>query len=345
MEEIMKQKHIGIRTILLLVLIAILALVPFWIKTPYILGIFVTTFYIACGTIAWSILGGLTGQTSLGHAGFMGLGAYITALLTTKAGISPWICMLIAFLVVGLIAGILMAPCFVLSGAYFSLVTIAFSEAFRNLFINWEYAGSGQGILIPIKKGFWWMRWVSKVPYYYISLFMVILFFIILRSIDHSKLGFALKTIREDEDTAKAIGINPFKYKFIATFLSAGLIAVVGVFYANYIGYINSDIMDHSYSLNYVMPAIIGGVGNIAGPLLGSAILTPLSEFLSANLSSVANGLNLIVYAAIVIVVILFQPNGIMGWFAHSRFKKNINQKLDAVNVKLFKMKPTENEE
>ena len=174
---------------------------------------------------------------------------------------------------------------------------------------------------------------------------MVILFFIILRSIDHSKLGFALKTIREDEETAKAIGINPFKYKFIATFLSAGLIAVVGVFYANYIGYINSDIMDHSYSLNYVMPAIIGGVGNIAGPLLGSAILTPLSEFLSANLSSVANGLNLIVYAAIVIVVILFQPNGIMGWFAHSRFKKNVNQKLDAVNVKLFKMKPTENEE
>ena len=122
MEEIMKQKHIGIRTILLLVLIAILALVPFWIKTPYILGIFVTTFYIACGTIAWSILGGLTGQTSLGHAGFMGLGAYITALLTTKAGISPWICMLIAFLVVGLIAGILMAPCFVLSGDRKSVV-------------------------------------------------------------------------------------------------------------------------------------------------------------------------------------------------------------------------------
>lgn len=332
----MKRKF-GIRQILVLALILICAIVPSFVKTPYMLGIFVTTFYIGCGTLAWSVLGSLTGEVSLGHAGFMGLGAYIGALLMNNHHITPWVGMIIAFVFVGLLAACLLAPCFVLSGSYFTLVTIAFSEAFRNLFTNWDYAGKGQGILVPLKEqGIYSMRWASKIPYYYIALIMFVLFYIILRKIDKSKLGYALKTIREDEETANAVGINPFKYKFIATFISAGLIAVVGVFYANYIGYINPDIMKQSQALNYVMTAIIGGIGSITGPLLGAIILTPLSEFLNASLSSIAGGLNLVVYAVIVIVVIVFRPTGIMGWYDHSKFKKNVNAKLDAVDAKLF---------
>lgn len=332
----MKEK-LSVRHLLAILLIALVAMVPLVVKTPYILGIFVTTFYMACGTLAWSVLGGLTGEISIGHAGFLGLGAYMAALLMNNAHITPWVSMIIAFVVVGLLAACLMAPCFVLSGTYFTLVTIAFSEAFRNLFTNWNYAGGGQGILIPLKEAGWYsMRWVSKVPYYYIALAMVVIFYLILRKIDRSKLGYALKTIREDEDTANAVGINPFKYKFIATFISAGMIAVVGVFYANYIGYINPDILKHSQGLNYVMPAIIGGIGSITGPLIGAMILTPLSEFLSASLSHIAGGLNLVVYAAIVIIVILFRPTGIMGWYDHSKVKKSINAKLDALDKKLF---------
>lgn len=328
---------LSIRHILALALIVLAAIVPVFVKTPYILGIFVTTFYMACCTMAWSVLGGLTGQNSLGHAGFMGLGAYMAALLMNNAHVTPWVTMIIAFVVVGLIAAVLLSPCFVLSGAYFTLVTIAFAEAFRNLFTNWNYAGSGQGILIPLKEsGFYTMRWISKVPYFYIALAMMIVFYLVLRKIDRSKLGYALKTIREDEDTANAVGINPFKYKFIATFISAGMVAVVGVFYANYIGYINPDILKQSQSLNYVMPAILGGVGSITGPLLGALIVTPLSEFLNASLSSIAGGLNLVVYAVIIIVVILFQPAGIMGWYDHSKFRKKVNEKLDNIDSKLF---------
>ena len=331
-------RRFGIRTILAIILIAIVAIIPMFVKTPYILGIFVTTFYMACCTMAWSVLGGLTGQISLGHAGFMGLGSYIAALMITKAGITPWLSMILAFLVVGVIAAILLSPCFILSGTYFTLVTIAFAEAFRNLFTNWNYAGGGQGILIPLKKGngLFLMRWISKVPYYYIALVMLVIFYLAVRIIDRSKLGYALKTIREDEDTANAVGINPFKYKFIATFISAGMIAIVGVFYANYIGYINADILKQSQSLNFVMPAIIGGIGSITGPLLGAMILTPLSEFLNAALSSIAGGLNLVVYAVIVIIVILFQPTGIMGWFDNSKLKKKLNKVLDGIDEKLF---------
>ena len=332
-------KRLSIRHLLVALLLLILAIVPAFINTVYILGIFVTTFYVACGTLAWSILGGLTGQISLGHAGFMGLGSYIAALLLNHLGLSPWISMIGAFFAVGLVTAILLSPCFVLTGPYFTLVTIAFTEAFRNLFTNWEFAGSGQGLLVPIDDGnVMSMRWISKVPYYYIALIMVILFYIILKLIDRSKLGYAFKTIREDEDTAHAVGINTFKYKFIATFLSSGLIAVVGVFYVTYIGYINPDIFKNSNSLDYVMPAIIGGIGSISGPLLGACILTPLSEWLSAALSQVS-GLNLVVYAAIVIVVILFQPNGIMGWFTHSKLRKKINNSFDKIDSKLFKRK------
>lgn len=330
-------KHLSIRHILIALLIIVLAIVPAFVTTTYVMGIFVTTFYVGCCTLAWSILGGLTGQISLGHAGFMGLGSYISAILLNNMGISPWISMIIAFVVVGLLTAVLLSPCFVLTGPYFTLVTIAFTEAFRNLFTNWEYAGSGQGILVPIDNGnILSMRWISKVPYYYIALIMVILFYLILRIIDRSKLGYAFKTIREDEDTAHAVGINSFKYKFIATFLSAGLIAVVGVFYVNYIGYINPDIFKNANSLDYVMPAIIGGIGSIVGPLLGAGILTPLSEWLNAALSQIA-GLNLVVYAAIVIIVILFQPNGIMGWFTHSKLRKKINNSFDNIDRKLFK--------
>ena len=330
-------KHLSIRHILIALLIIVLAIVPAFVTTTYVMGIFVTTFYVGCCTLAWSILGGLTGQISLGHAGFMGLGSYISAILLNNMGISPWISMVIAFVVVGLLTAVLLSPCFVLTGPYFTLVTIAFTEAFRNLFTNWAYAGSGQGILVPIDNGnILSMRWISKVPYYYIALIMVILFYLILRIIDRSKLGYAFKTIREDEDTAHAVGINSFKYKFIATFLSAGLIAVVGVFYVNYIGYINPDIFKNANSLDYVMPAIIGGIGSIVGPLLGAGILTPLSEWLNAALSQIA-GLNLVVYAAIVIIVILFQPNGIMGWFTHSKLRKKINNSFDNIDRKLFK--------
>ena len=330
-------KHLSIRHILIALLIIVLAIVPAFVTTTYVMGIFVTTFYVGCCTLAWSILGGLTGQISLGHAGFMGLGSYISAILLNNMGISPWISMIIAFVFVGLLTAVLLSPCFVLTGPYFTLVTIAFTEAFRNLFTNWEYAGSGQGILVPIDNGnILSMRWISKVPYYYIALIMVIVFYLILRIIDRSKLGYAFKTIREDEDTAHAVGINSFKYKFIATFLSAGLIAVVGVFYVNYIGYINPDIFKNANSLDYVMPAIIGGIGSIVGPLLGAGILTPLSEWLNAALSQIA-GLNLVVYAAIVIVVILFQPNGIMGWFTHSKLRKKINNSFDNIDRKLFK--------
>lgn len=329
------KKRIGSRQILLLIVLVLVALIPTVIKTPYILAILVMTFYTASASLAWSVLGGMTGQISLGHAAFMGLGAYVSTLLLVNANISPWIAIFIVFFVVGGISALLLSPCFHLHGPYFSLVTIAFGEAFRNLLTNWEYAGKGQGLLLPFgDNDFFLMRFKSKVPYFYLGLGMAIVVFLIVRYIDRSKLGYALKTVREDEDTANAIGINPWKYKVIATFISCGLVAVCGVFYASYIRFINPDIMMQDQSVKFVLPAVIGGIGSAVGPLVGAVILTPLSEYLNATLSSIAPGANLLVYAVILIVVILFQPRGIMGWYENSKLRIKVNDFFDKLDGK-----------
>ncbi len=331
------KKRIGSRHVLLALIVIIVGLMPLYIKTPYILSICIMAFYIGSASLSWSVLGGLTGQNSLGHAGFMGLGAYISTLLLLNFNVSPWISIPIVFVVVGAISALLLSPCFRLRGVYFSLVTIAFAEAFRNLFTNWDYAGKGGGLLLPFgKSDFGLMRFMGKEAYFYLSLGMVVLIYIIVKVIDRSKLGYGLKTVREDEDTANAIGINPWKYKVIAAFISCGLTAVCGVFYANYYRFIDPEIMIQTQSVEFILPALIGGLGSVTGPLLGAVIITPVSQLLNANLSSIAAGFDQIIYAAILIIVILFQPTGIMGWFNGSKLKLKVNQFFDSVDMKLF---------
>jgi branched-chain amino acid transport system permease protein len=319
------KKLLKINYLALLILLLIFCMVPLFIKTPYILSIFITTFLAISSALAWSILGGLTGLISLGHAAFFGLGAYISTMLLNFYNVSPWISIILVFFIVGTIGTIILSPCLILHGAYFSLVTIAFGEAIRNLFLNWDLAGKGQGLLLDFGKGsFYLMRFSSKIPYFYIVLILMFSFYGILKMIDNSKLGYGLKTIREDEDTANAIGINPQKYKMIATFISCGLIAICGVIYANYVRYINPDIMMATKSIEFVLPAIIGGLGSVTGPLIGGLLLIPLSEYLNAALGNIVSGLNLVVYSTIIIIVILYQPSGIMGWFNKSKIKKKL---------------------
>jgi len=329
------KKHFGTRHIAALLLLLIVALIPVVIRNSYIQTIFILIFYTASASLAWSVLGGLTGQLSLGHAAFMGLGAYISTLMLVNANISPWLSIPVAFLIVGALCMVLLSPCFVLHGPYFTLVTIAFGYAFLNLFTNWDYAGKGQGIVLPFgKEDFLLMRFKSKTPYFYIALGLMVIFYIILRMIDRSKLGYGLKTVREDEGTANAIGISPLKYKMIATFISAGMIAVCGVFYANYFRFIDPEIMAESQSIEYVLPAIIGGIGSVTGPLIGAFIIVPLSQYLNAALSTVVSGANLVVYAVILIAVVMFQPTGIMGWYQNSRLKKKLSGFFDSLDRK-----------
>lgn len=315
--------------IILGIVLAIFIAIPLFVKTPYIINIFVLVFYVSTMSMAWNILGGMTGQNSLGLAAYMGIGAYTVCLLVSKLGWNPWVCSIFAMVVTGLIAGVIFFPCFILKGPYFTLVSIAFAESLRQFIINSEFFGRASGVGLPFgKDSFALFRFTSKVPYYYAGMIMMIAVYIIMKKIDGSKIGFALKTIREDEDAAAAIGINPTKYKVIAVVISAIVAGFVGFFYASYIRYIDPDLMVQAKSTEFVLPAVVGGAAYVEGPLVGGLIMIPLSEFLRANYARVLPGINMIMYAVVLLVVIRFRPSGILGWYMDSKFKKFIDEKI-----------------
>lgn len=310
------------RTALLLgILIAFLLALPQFISDkPYIVNIFVLVFYMTTMSMAWNLLGGMTGQNSIGHACFMGIGAYTSALLVNNTGMNPWVSMIFSIVLTGLVAGLVFSQCFILRGPYFTLVTIAFAECVRQIILNWDFAGKAIGIQMPrLAKGWLNFRFMEKVPYYYVAFIIMVGVYLLMKWIDNSKLGFALKTIREDEDVASAIGIKPMKYKVIAVVISAMVAGLCGYFYANYYRYIDPDIMLQSQSVEFVLPAIIGGSAFVEGPLVGGIILIPLSEFLRNQFGGILPGINLILYAVVLIAVIRFRPVGILGWFQHSK--------------------------
>lgn len=327
MHKIKLGKFNGTMILMLGLLLAGL-LFPAFTQKSYVMSILVMTVYVAGCSLAWSILGGMIGQISLGHGAFAAVGAYIGTIFVSYFNISPWLAMIVSFFVVGVMIALLMYPCFGLKGAYFSLTTIAFGEAFRNIFTNWEYVGAGQGLMLPLVRAkdesILMLAFRSKVSYFYVGLALLVVFYLIVKWIDTSKLGYAFKTIREDEGTAEAIGIKPIRYKVLATFISTGMVAVMGVFYACYIRYISPELMMQSKSLEFVLPAVIGGISTVEGPVIGALIIVPLSQYLNSLLGSQLPGSNLVVYALILILVVLFRPSGLLGWFKERQQKKKI---------------------
>ena len=310
-------------------ILLVFILIPTVVKSPYILNIFVLVFYMSTLSMAWNLLGGMTGQNSLGHAAYMGLGAYACCLLVVKTGANPWLAAIFGMAVVGLVAGIVFYPCFILRGPYFTLVSIAFGESIRQVIINSEFFGRASGVGLPFGSDSWMdFRFTSKVPYYYVGLVMVIGVYLIMKKIDRSKMGFALKTIREDEDAAAAIGINPTRYKIMAVVVSAMVAGLVGFFYASYIRYIAPELMIQAKSTESVLPAVVGGAAYVEGPLVGGLIMIPLSEYLRANFSAVLPGINMLMYAVVLLVVIRFRPTGILGWYMNSRTKRFVDEKI-----------------
>jgi len=310
-------------------ILMVFILIPVVVKSPYILNVFVIVFYMSTLSMAWNLLGGMTGQNSLGHAAYMGLGAYASCLLITKAGMNPWLSAILGMVIVGLVAGVIFYPCFILRGPYFTLVSIAFGEALRQFIINSSFFGRASGVGLPFGRDSWLnFRFMSKIPYYYVGLTMMLGIYILMKVIERSRMGYALKTIREDEDTAAAIGINPTKYKIMAVVVSAMVAALVGFFYASYIRYIDPELMVMAKSTESVLPAVVGGAAFVEGPLVGGLIMIPLSEFLRANYSAILPGINMLMYAVVLLLVIRFRPTGILGWYMHSKLKTFVDTKI-----------------
>ena len=301
--------------LLLAAIFLILILLPLFLGN-YALGIFVMIFFWAYVGQSWNVLTGYSGHISLGHALYIGIGAYTTTFLAQTIGLSPWIGMFLGgFIAVGiaLFLGFLGFR-FGLRGVYFVILTIAFAELARLAVSHIEALGSFTGIFLDFNPSFYNFQFSGNIPYYYIAFGFMVASIVAVRFIEVSKVGRYIVAIREDEEAAQALGVNTFKYNMIAIAISAFMTSLAGAFYANYIFYLHPNtLFGMSMSIELILRPIVGGLGTLFGPVIGSIILTPLSEISRAYFAKGGlEGLHLILYGILAILVVLFMPKGII---------------------------------
>jgi branched-chain amino acid transport system permease protein len=283
----------------------------------------VTVILYAFWATAWNILGGMAGQLSFGHAIFIGAGAYTSSILFVKFGVSPWLGMF-AGAALAVAIGLFIGYTSFRSGlrdVYFSLTTLAFGEVVYLLMANTDYHGlfGGQGgVRFPVVDPSPLIyQFADKTGYYCVLAVLLVVALSLTWWIRRSRIGYYLIAIRENERAAQAIGIDLTRYKLIAVALSAGLTALGGTFYAQYYLFIDPpSVLHSSLSIAVVLPAIVGGMNTRLGPLVGAFILIPISEQLRNMLSGGVAGGHLVVYSLVIILVMLFIPQGLVGWMA-----------------------------
>jgi branched-chain amino acid transport system permease protein len=267
--------------------------------------------------LAWNMIGGYAGQISLGHAVYFGAGAYTSTLLLMKLGVTPWLGMLVGGLISIGLAFVIGYPCFKLAGHYFAIATIAIGEIAQHWMLNWDWAGAAVGLTLPIlPESLINLEFhSSKAPYYYIAFGIFALTIYVTYRIDRSKLGYYFKAIKGDLEAARSLGINVPRYKFYALGLSAFFTSICGSFYAQYILFIDPpSVLSLDISIKIVLITVLGGAGTVIGPILGAAILIPLSEYSRILLGGTGKGLDLIVFGALILFISVYQPRGLVGF-------------------------------
>jgi len=298
----------------LAILLVALFVTPVAMDDPFVYHIFITICIFAALSTAWNIVGGYAGQLSLGHAIFYGIGGYAGVMLT-NLGITPWIGMFAGAGVAALVALVISWPCFRLHGPFFALATIAFLEVFRVLALHFrDLTGGATGLMIPLEIGWEWMVFRERLPALIIAFGMMLVCLGVAWAIRSNRLGFYLVATRERESAARAAGVRTVRVRLIAVAISAALSAMVGTFHAMYLSYIEpASMFSLQFSIQIAMFALIGGIGTVWGPLLGAVLLVPITEFARGALGAEAIGLHGFVYGVVLMLVVLFLPNGIVG--------------------------------
>lgn len=302
---------------LALLALAAALVVPFLTEDSSHLNMAILALMAAQIGVAWNLLGGYAGQVSLGHVAFYGLGAYTSTLLLVKFGINPWLGMLAG----GVAAAVLSAgvgwSCFRLKGHYFTMATIAVAEIVQIVFTNWEYAGTAVGLTIPMDpQGLQAMVFASKVPYYWLALGLLVVTLLAAFAVERSFLGYYFRAIKDEPDAARSIGVNIALYKQVALSLSAFFTALGGSLYAQKELYIDpGSVLSTALSIKMALVSILGGVGTLFGPVIGSVVLTAIEELSRASFGGTGRGTDTVIYAGLIVVIAVFYPSGIIGWY------------------------------
>jgi branched-chain amino acid transport system permease protein len=305
----------------ILVAVGLLAIVPLITSSNVVLNFLVMALLIALVGQGWNLLGGYGGQYSFGHAAFFGTGAYVTGILQMRYGVNPWMGFVAGIAAGALVGAVIGALSFRsgLKGSYFALVTLAFAEVLRIVASVAPITGAGVGTLIKLDLRPEAFQFQSRAPFYWIVLAMVGVSLILVRMIEDSRFGAYLVAVRENEDAAKALGVDATMVKLCAMTISAAITAAAGAFYAQYYLFIDAGIAYGPWiSIEGLLAPIIGGIGTVFGPLLGALVVKTLGE-LTKLMTGGAPGLDLVIYGGVLIVVVAFAPHGIAGVFVDLR--------------------------
>jgi branched-chain amino acid transport system permease protein len=290
---------------------------------PFPRHIMIMIFLYGALATAWNIIAGYCGQIALGQAVFFGIGAYTSSLLFKLLGLTPWAGMIAGAAVAVIVSQVIGYPVFRLRGHYFAIATIAVGEIMQALIINWDAIGGARGVFIPIRRpdSLWNFQFhQSKAYYYYIALGLLLAALGVSRWVRGARLGYYFRAIREDQDAAAALGVNVAREKLRAFALSAALTAMGGTFYAQYLLFIDPEnVFPLSLSILICLVAVLGGVGTLWGPVLGAAVLVPLQEGTRVMLGGTGKAVDLLIYGALIIVISVAQPGGLMAFFMRGR--------------------------
>jgi branched-chain amino acid transport system permease protein len=305
-----KQNH-------LLTLLCLLGsfLFPLVIKDAYFMHMAILIGIYTLLAISINLLLGYTGQLSLGHSAFFGVGAYASALTYLTLGVPLWGGMVAAMAVSGLLGWVVARLAFKLRGAYFVIMTIGIAEVLKLVALNWVDLTKGPmgltdiGVPTVSLAGLGEINFGGKVAYYYLILVMVILCIYLQHRLVHSSFGRAFISIRENEDLAESVGINCYRYLVIVVVISACIAGVAGSLYAHYVSFIDPGVFAFFISVNVVMTVIGGGQGTLLGPIIGAILFTLIPEWLR-----VFGDARMAVYAVVVIFIVIFMPKGILNY-------------------------------
>jgi len=279
------------------------------------------TLYAALLALAWNLLGGFGGQFSFGHALFFGTGAYASAVAQVAHGVNAWAALALAIVAAAAVGAFVGALAFRygLKGSYFALVTLAFAEVFRILALSAGFTGGGVGMMLPLNESIANLQFGSRRGYVALMLGCVVAALITTAWLRHSRFGARLQAVRDNEDAARAVGVDPYRIKLGATVASAAFMGAAGAFYLQVFQYIDPGIAFGPHvSVEALVGAIVGGMGTLWGPVLGAALLHALGEA-TRNLFGQLPGLNLVIYGSVLVMIVLFMPRGLAGLGAWRR--------------------------
>lgn len=291
-------------------------LFPFVFPSNFMVNFGVMALFYAFIGQSWNISGGFAGQLSFGHVAFFGVGAYASTIVQLRLGWSPWLGLPAAALAGALVGGVIGVLSFRagLKGSYFALITLAFAEVLRIVTNSVSFTGGGLGMLIPMKASAANFQFADRSGFYFLILLLAALSVALAEWLRRSRFGAQLAAIRENEDSAKALGINVFREKVKVMLLSGAIGGMGGCFFAQYFLYIDPLVVfGVDKSVEMLLVSMIGGAGTVYGPLVGALLLAFISDI--TRVLTQIQGLSLVLYGGLLVVIIAYLPNGLIDLF------------------------------